>query len=181
MSDEKRGIVDEILEIEVEMFLRVPTGEEPSGRAHMEAMKTHRRGQFAAWSRTTCEGYLEDLKRARADGRNLMTLKYARMDNLVPRLSLNPLVTQIRNHYIRWQQEIIDHYPNTMRGGRDIDDFANYLSCELETYSDDTLALLWKDVQTHAEAGRNMSREVYEALAVQSGYASLDEMEARLT
>ena len=180
-SDErKRRIVEQILEIEVDMFLRVPTGEEPSCRAHMEAMKTHRRGQFAAWSAATCESYLQDLERARQDGKNLMTLKYARMDKLVPPLSANPLIGQICDQYVRWQREIIDTFPNTMRGGRDIDDFTNYLTSELETYSDATLELLYNDVCEHADAGRNMSREVYEDLARQAGYDSLEKMEAQL-
>ena len=65
MRESKDRIVEQILEIEVQMFLRVPTGEEPSCRAHMEDMRLHRRGQFAGWSQATCASYLEDLKRAR--------------------------------------------------------------------------------------------------------------------
>ena len=179
-ADRKRQTVEAILEIEVEMFLRVRTDEEPSCRAHMEAMKLHRRGQFAGWSAGTCRSYLEDLRRARTSGRNLMTLKYARMDNLIQPLSNNPLIAQIRDRYIEWQQEVMERYPNTLRGGRDLDDFANYLTSELETCSDETLALLWADVRACARDGGNMSLEVYRLLATQSGYGSLEEMEERL-
>ena len=180
MKEDRERIVEQILEIEVEMFLRVPTGEEPSCRAHMEDMQLHRRGQFAGWSRETCASYLEDLKRAKAAGKNLMTLKYARMDNLIPPISENPRIHQIRERFLRWQKEVIERYPNIMRGARDPDDFSNYLGAELETYSDKTLELLSADVEFCRRAGGNMSLEVYRFLAGQSGYASLDEMEENL-
>ncbi len=180
MSANKDKIVEQILEIEVEMFLRVPTGEEPSCRAHMEDMQLHRRGQFASWSQETCASYLEDLKRAKAGGKNLMTLKYARMDDLIPPLSQNPLVSRIRERFLHWKKEILARYPNIMRGARDLDDFSNYLGAELETYSDETLELLSADMEACQQAGGNMSLEVYRFLAGQSGYASLDQMEESL-
>jgi hypothetical protein len=177
MSEDRRRIVEQILEIEVEMFLEVPTGEEPSCRAHLEDMQLHRRGQFAGWSRETCASYLEDLKRAKAAGRNLMTLKYARMDDLIPPLSENPLISRIRERFLQWQREVLERYPNVMRGARDLDDFSNYLGAELETYSDQTLELLAADAQACHRDGGNMSLEVYRFLAEQAGYASLEQME----
>jgi len=179
--ENRNRIVEEILDIEVDMFLRVPTGEEPSCRAHMDAMKLHRRGQFAGWSEQTCSSYLNDLRNAMASGDNLMTVKYARMDNLVPPVSVNPRIEQIRARYVVWQKEVIARYPNTMRGGRDLGDFANYLGAELETYSDATLELLHADVEAAFGTGENLSLEVYRMLASQSGYQSLEEMEERLS
>jgi hypothetical protein len=180
MQQNKEQIVEQIVAIEVEMFRTVPTGQEPACREHLEAMQLHRRGQFAGWSQATCASYLEDLRRAEAAGKNLMTLKYARMDNLIPPLSENPLVHRIRQRFLQWQGEVIAHYPNIMRGARDLDDFSNYLGAELETYSDKTLELLFADVESCRRAGGNMSLEVYRFLAGQSGYASLDEMEQSL-
>jgi hypothetical protein len=177
MEAGKERILEQILEIEVEMFLRVPTENEPSCRAHMEDMQLHRRGQFAGWSGQTCESYLEDLKRAKAAGKNLMTLKYARMDNLIPPLSGNPLIHQIRRRFLQWQKEVIARYPNIMRGARDMADFSNYLGAELETYSDETLELLAADVEACHQAAGNMSLEVYRFLARQAGYASIEHME----
>ena len=78
------------------------------------------------------------------------------------------------------QEAFIREFPNIMRAGRDMDDFTNYLKSELETYSDKTLVLLRSDVDACRQAGGNMSLEVYESLAGQSGYASLDEMEKDL-
>jgi hypothetical protein len=143
-------------------------------------MQLHRRGQFAGWSLETCASYLEDLKRAKAAGKNLMTLKYARMDDLIPPLSQNPLIPRIRERFLQWQKEVIERYPNVMRGARDLDDFSNYLGAELETYSDETLKLLYADVEACRRDGGNMSLEVYQFLAGQSGYASLDQMEESL-
>lgn len=179
-SVDKATLIERILEIEVEMFLRVPTGEEPSCRAHTEEMKLHRRGQLTVWSEATLESYLQDLRRAQSDGRNLMTLKYARMDDLIPPVSESGRIQQIAAQFVQWQRTVISDYPNTMRSGRDIDDFANYLSSELETYSDETLDLLWNDVAAAISRGENLSRRIYEELARQAGYASLEEMESRL-
>jgi hypothetical protein len=180
MRESKERIIRQILEIEVDMFLKVLTAEEPSCRAHMEDMQLHRRGQFSSWSTATCASYLEDLRRAKAAGKNLMTLKYARMDDLIPPLSENPLIPRIRDHFLRWQKEVMVRYPNIMRGARDPDDFSNYLGAELETYSDETLELLAANVESCLQDGGNMSLEVYRFLAGQAGYASLDQMEESL-
>jgi len=177
MENEKNRIVHQILDIEVDMFRRVPTGEEPSCRSHLENMKLHRRGQFSTWSKRTCESYLEDLREAEQEGVNLMTIKYARMDNLIPEYSDNPLIPKIVDRFVTWQKEMLMNFPNMMRGGRDIEDFARYLRGELETYSDRTLGFLMEDVEEFSVKGENMSVAVYGFLARQSGYASLEAME----
>ncbi len=181
MAENKNRTVHRILDIEVDMFLRVPTGEEPSCRSHMEDMKLHRRGQFSTWSEETCESYLNDLQEAERKGVNLMTVKYARMDNLIPPYSDNPLIQPIADQFRVWQQDMLRDYPHVMRGARDIEDFSNYLKGELETYSARTLELLWKDVESYAARGENMSIAVYGYLASQSGYESLESMERALT
>ncbi len=180
MEERKKELVSRILDIEVDMFLRVPTAEEPSCRSHMEDMKLHRRGQLVSWSEATCESYLRDLQAAVERGENLMTIKYARMDNLIPSRSANPLIAEITGRYTLWQEEILKDYPNVMRGGRDLDGFRLYFSCELETCSDRTLELLWMDVSNALLEGVNMSRNVYEYLARQAGYETLEAMEESL-
>ena len=176
----KKELIESILELEVKMFASVPTEEEPSCRSDIESMRLHRSSQFAGWSESTCKSYLEDLKKANKSGINLMTLKYARMGKQIPPLSSNPYLSAICDQYVKWQQEIIDQYPNTMRRSRTIEDFRNYLCSELETYSDDTLSLLWNDIQSCCEAGRNLSLETYTYLAEQAGYSSLKDLEKNL-
>src|SRR6056297_729835 len=100
MEKEKNSVLHKILDFEVDMFRRVPTGEEPSCRAHLENMKLHRRGQFSTWSEKTCESYLEDLREAERKGINLMTIKYARMDELIPVYSDNPLIPRIVDRFV---------------------------------------------------------------------------------
>ncbi len=180
MHDDKNKVVHKILDIEVDMFRRVPTGEEPSCRAHLDDMKLHRRGQFSTWSLETCKSYLNDLQEAELKGTNLMTIKYARMDDLIPPYSKSPYIDAIVGTFVEWQKEMLEKYPNIMRGGRDIGDFERYLRGELETYSDKTLELLQRDVQHYEDAGNNMSVAVYEYLARQSGYGSIDELEGML-
>jgi hypothetical protein len=99
------------------------------------------------------------------------------MDNLIPRISSNPLIQRIRERFVRWQEEVIETYPNIMRGARDLEDFANYLDAELQTYSEATLELLAADVDTCCRAGGNMSLEIYKDLARRSGYDSIEVME----
>jgi hypothetical protein len=180
MDQAQKRIIAEILDREVAMFLRVPARQEPSCRAHLDDMQLHRRGQFSVWSPSCCESYLRDLRRAEEEGRNLMTIKYARMEDLIPPVSQSKWIPEIVSRFVGWQREMLSHYPNIMRGGRDIDDFANYLRCELETYSDATLELLWKDVDAFSREKQNMSKAIYEFLARQSGYTNIDEMEKRL-
>jgi hypothetical protein len=180
MSDEREHTIGRILDIEADMFLRVRTADDPSCRADLESMKLHRRGQFATWSTETCESYLRDLRAAEERGENLMTIKYARMDELIPPYSENGLIDEILERYRQWQREMIRDYPNIMRGGRDLDDFGNYLRGELETYSDETLALLRKDVEACSRRGENMAKQVYEYLARQSGYESIGQLERAL-
>lgn len=181
MSDERKAIIDRILEIEAEMFLRVPVDEEPSCHAHMNDMKLHRRVQCAGWSDGTCQSYLEDLINAKNSGMNLMTLKYARMDKLIEPLSDNPRIGEILDRFVSWQRDCIQRYPAIMKGARDIDDFTNYLRSELETYSARTLELLLADVVKAEREGLNLSIEVYRELARQSGYESIDDMEKSLS
>ena len=67
-------------------------------------------------------------------------------------------------------------YPSTFR---DRGDFASgvYLRSELETYSDQTLELYFKDISNALKEGRNLTAERYTFLFKQIGYNSIDDME----
>ena len=58
--------------------------------------------------------------------------------------------------------------------------FETYARGELETYSDRTLERLHADMVAKRARGINVSEEVYEFLAKESGYASLQEAERKL-
>ena len=141
-------------------------------------MRLHRSSQFAGWSVATLVSYLEDLRRSDIAGKNLMTLKYARMGNIIPRLSRDPRIAEILETCVAWQEVFIQNYPNVMKGGRDIDDFRNYFRAELETYSSETLKLLRADVEKFEFEGRSMVTEIYERMSRLAGYESIDDMES---
>lgn len=186
---EKDRIIDAILEIELVMFLTVNPQPTSSCQEYPESFKLHRRAQFYPWSLETLRSYLEDLREAQATGKNLMRLKYARMQGLIGSENTNPLVNEIVRLKIDWQKEMFPRYPAVMRGARPLSaggeseqmtSFEAYARGELETYSNRTLELLHFDLLSKLEQGINMSEEVYEFLARQSGYLSLAEAERRL-
>jgi len=190
----REDLIEEMLSIELEMFLSVPTERRSSCQEYPESFKLHRRAQFSAWSDQTLASYLADLREAKEQGRNLMTHKYARMDDLIPvahggesegSRSIDDIV---RIHY-SWQEEMFSKYPALMSGARPLgsgDDaaratsFETYLRGELDSYSERTLALLKADMVSMREGGLNMSEVVYEFLVKQLGYATLADAERTL-
>jgi hypothetical protein len=186
---ERGETLDHILELELEMFLAVNGDEQASCQQRPDSFDTHRRAQFAAWSLPTLQAYLDDLRTAQSIGENLMTLKYALMDGLIPRENMNPLIDEMVSIGLAWQAQMFERYPALMRGarpliGEDADDeatsFETYARGEYETYSDRTLGLLRADMETALAGGNNMSEEIYEVLVRESGYPSLVEAERLL-
>jgi hypothetical protein len=191
MSD-KGTLIDRILEIELEMFLSVKARRKSGCQDHPDSFRLHRKAQFSAWSPSTLLSYLGDLQKAEREGRNLMTYKYARMENLIPGGTRGPGIAEILEEIvgaqIAWQKEFAEEYPALMRGARPLSrpedtasatSFETYLRGELESYSDETLILLHEDTRRKLDGGVNMSREVYAFLAKEMGYSSLDEAERR--
>ena len=186
MSLVNEDIIERILARELKMFLSVPSVRKSSCQDYPESFKLHRRAQFLCWSKETLESYLHDLEKAEEKGINLMTHKYARMDNLIPPLSSNPLIDKIVGYHCAWQRSIMKKYPGIMSGGRPLssaDDsafltsFETYLRGELETYSDTTLELLNFDILDKNAKGISMAEELYTFLVKDKGYDSLDEAE----
>jgi hypothetical protein len=182
----KNDIIENILAIELEMFLSVPSAQKSTCQEHPESFKLHRRAQFSAWSRNTLKSYLHDLEKAMDDGMNLMTQKYARMDNLIPPLNNNPLIDVIIGYQCTWQREMMRKYPGIMSGGRPLSSaedsgfmtsFETYLRGELETYSDTTLEFLHQDILEKYAQGISMAEEVYHCLILDMGYESIEDAE----
>lgn len=186
--DAKEDIIETILDMELEMFLSVPSDGESQCQHHPEGFKFHRRLQFSVWSQDTLNRYREDLIRARQKGENLMTLKYARMQGLLTCRNTNPLIDQIVRQKMRWQAEMIRRYPAIMGGARPIgvgDDetmtsFETYARGELETYSDTTLSSLYADICAMLERGINTSEKIYQLQALRSGFDSLEAAETHM-
>jgi hypothetical protein len=95
-------IIEDILEMELEMFQAVPSDGQTACQVQPERFKFHRRLQFSVWSTGTLSCYREDLRRARHSGDNLMTIKYARMQGLIPPRNTNPLIDAILRIKMKW-------------------------------------------------------------------------------
>lgn len=184
-----QNVTEQILELEHNMFQNVPTTHRYHCQEDAQSFQLHRRAQFAAWSLPTLESYLQDLKEAQDAERNLMAIKYARMDNLVPCENFSPRIDTIVTTVLAGQKQFIEKYPRLMQGGRPVDkdqdssdmtSFETYLRSELETYSETTLGLLMADMMMLQNEGSNLSEVTYSYLAKQWGYDSIDDLEKSL-
>ncbi len=184
---EKDNLIENILELELNMFLNVHSRHPASCQENPDAFRFHRKAQFSVWSAETLQSYLDDLFKAKEQGHNLMTLKYARMENLIPPLNVNPIIDVIVQMELEAQQEMLSRYPNILGQGRPLEDdspgatsFKTYLRGELETYSDRTLELLYRDIQQIKDRGENWAQQLYTNLVRNLGYHSIDELEDTL-
>jgi hypothetical protein len=160
-----------------------------------------RSSQILSWNQEIADSYLQDLKRARTQGRNLMTEKYARMmeytspcefRRIAP--SLPPLdrdaaslVERLSRLSVGFMEELVEKYPHVASQGRPLyssDDsrytasFETYNRGELATYSSRTLQLLEDHYQTMVAAGKNPAEVVLQHTVAHYGYASLERAEA---
>lgn len=177
-EDEKyRELLNNIIEIELRMFLEINALEPFLCKEHPETFRAMRSMTHSVLSEKVLESYLSDLKKAEVGGRNLLTEKYARMDNRIPPLNTTFLIDDIVRLESRWMRELTLKYPHSFKAG--YRRFKLYLSCELETYSDGTLKLYANDIYKAMKEGRNLAEERYTNLFQQLGYDSLGEMERK--
>jgi hypothetical protein len=170
----REELLDNIVKFELDMFEQVRTSEPSLCKDRPETFKVMRGMSHAVLSTRTLKSYFRDLQKAKAKGRNLLTEKYARMDNRIPPLKSNRLIDDIVKLESRWMKELSQKYPRSFKGGSS--SFELYLSSELETYSDETLKLYFSDVSRAEKEGRNLAEERYTGLSRQIGYGSIDEM-----
>jgi hypothetical protein len=186
----REALIQEILDRELEMFLSVRAREPVSCQQDPEGFRLHRAAQFSVWSEETLGAYRNDLERAAQQGQNLMTLKYARMEALIPKLHedvrVYDLIDRIVGIEVEWQGEMIKKYPYLMQLGRPLHEegersvttsFVRYLRGELETYSEETLAHLHRDVTESHGRKENQAEHVYAHMVKSHGYASIEEAE----
>jgi gluconate kinase len=178
VSDKKdrEQILKEIIDIELRMFLTVQTSDPSACQEEPETFRLMRRAGYHVLSTETLESYLKDLQEALEEDRNLITLKYARIDKLIPTLNDNPVIGKIVEAEEHWLKALEKKYPSTFRNRADFAALV-YLRSELETYSDRTLELYFKDVSKALEEERNLTAERYTFLFQQIGFKSIDDME----
>jgi len=169
--------LNQIIEIELDMFLKVKAVEPAKCQEQPEAFRAMRGMTHSVLSRETLASYLEDLRRAGAEGRNLLSEKYARIDNIIPPLKDSPLIAGIVQIEQEWMRELSEKYPHIVNVGPG---FMVYLSSELETYSDETLELYFKDISAADKEGQNLAEARYTTLFKQLGYDSIDDAENKV-
>jgi hypothetical protein len=176
MNEKKRKkLITDIVERELAMFLQVRTSIPSLCQERPETFRTMREMSHTVLAPDTLASYLKDLKSAEKKGRNLLTEKYARMDNIIPPLSDNPLIGEIVAIEADWMEALKHRFPNTFRGDRT--PFEIYLCSELETYSDATIALYHRDVSSALKRGDNLTEERYRLLFESLGYTGIDQVE----
>lgn len=193
---------EEIAEIEWEMFQEVHN---QGGRADCQDDRTTffimRKSQLGSWPEELKASYLEDLLKAREQGKNLLTWKYAyMMERTAPKEYVNirkflPAVSEkkqkmidgIVEKQVRQFRELARSYPrfmgNARRGessgdGEGETSFETYLWGELRTYSERTLELYEAFMET--EEGRCLVKHIMADTARQYGYPSLEKAEQSL-
>ncbi len=176
-SDGKKELIKEIVDEEYRMFKSLFIKNSDRCKDNPKTFKLVRWAYFSVLSNETLQSYLNDLKEARKHGRNLLEEKYARMDELIPQIKENPLIDEIVTIRLNWMKELASKYPHVFEMNEK--SFANYLRSELETYSDRTLELIYKDLKEALKRGRNLLKDQYEYIFSKIGYNSLEEVERK--
>lgn len=198
----RNGIEQLILRNEWEMFQKV---QGIDGRApcqdQYETFVIMRLSQHESMPVEVLESYLNDLETAKSAGRNLVMEKYAHMmaqtdpeyyasiRHLLPPITeqAKEMAEKITSRYMLWEKEVEILYPNVRKNGRaaagvsadGTTSMANYLKCELMTYSERTLNLLLRQIEK--EPQKNLYRISMEKMARAYGYASLEAAETALS
>ncbi|MDD2735413.1 MAG: DUF4125 family protein [Desulfuromonadaceae bacterium] len=183
----KDDLLEHILNLEWDMFTAVKSAYPVSCQSSPDKFRAIRGSIFTMWTEEMLDSYFIQLSVAQKLGRNLLTEKYARMDNLIPPLTGSPYLDEIVAISEHWQLEVQCNYPalyesccRTMEHTGDGRNFSIYLRSELETYGDKTLELYHAYVKDAHDQGINLSLEALRHLVKESGYPGLELAESRL-
>ena len=187
----KNEVIKNILDIEWDMFQTIPVESKAACQeSSKESFLWVRESMFITWSADTLNSYYDDLVKTKDAGENVMTDKYALIDNLILPLSYNPFIDEIVKIEEKWQEELAGKYPAVFAAGRTLDPsgsqgagsvpFDVYRGSELQTYSDLTLDYLFRDISNALREGKNLSEQTYTQIYKAMGFSSLAEAEERL-
>lgn len=182
--DSRNQIISAIVSLEWEMFQQVKSAYPVACQNNPGAFQQIRGSIFDYWPIELLNSYRRDLLAAKKTKRNLITEKYARMDNLIPPLKIHPYIERIVAIEAVWQSEIKSLYPalyqrvcresNKSNNGSN---FCVYLRSELETYGDQTLKLYYEWVQLALKKNQNHSLDMLQALVQKGGFESVAQAE----
>ncbi len=172
--NEKKLIINKIIDIEEKMFVCVRTKEPADCQNMLRTFRSMRRMSFSVLECDTLNSYLDDLQEAERSSRNLVMEKYARMDNLIPVINNSDVINKIVQIEMGWMQKLHDLYPFSIKFDAG---FRIYETGELETYSNHTLDLYYRDLLTAYANDLNLCEKRYLNLYKELGYKSLEEVE----
>jgi hypothetical protein len=200
----KEELLNEIIETEWKMFEDVVNiGGLAACQEDPETFKIMRYSQEMSWPEPVLQSYLNDLKEAEKNGRNLLSEKYARMmestspleykniHHLIPKLEpeIPLLIDRIVEIMLEWQEEVSQKFPYITSRGRPlrmsedsqfVTSFETYLRGELATYSKRTLKLYFENISKQKSKEVNAAEVVLDYMVRQYGYKSAEEANERL-
>lgn len=184
----KDELIRLIVEIEWDMFQRVKSGVFAPCQLQPEVFKRIRGSVYETWTEEALESCRRDFEEAQYVGRNLLTEKYAQMDDLLGPVRENALIDRIVAIETQWQDEIRRNYPtlynrvcrstNPFNDGRN---FSVYLRSELQTYSDRTIELYHQAVTRALSRCENLALQSLNILVKKGGYRNLHHAEEYLS
>lgn len=187
-----------IAKAEFEAFDKVQNeGGRASCQNNWQTFKVMRMSQYMTWTEDMLLQYLYEFKTNFAEGRNMIEEKYARMmestapleyagfaDRLPPvSEEKRAIMEQVIGLQVRWMEEFAASYPNLADDARRIHtsedlpyetSYETYLRGELGTYSDRMLEMYGRYIVAHAQAGKNVAREIMENTVRFYGYQDLE-------
>lgn len=192
-----------IAKAEFEAFDKVQNeGGRASCQNNWPTFKVMRMSQYKTWDEDMLLQYLADFKINFSRGRNLIEEKYARMmastapeqyaqfADKLPAISEEKrmIMEEIIRLQVQWMEEFAVQYPGLADNARVIHtsedtpfdtSYETYLRGELGTYSDKMLELYGRYIVAHAQAGKNVAREIMRNTIQFYGYGSFEEAMAQ--
>ena len=200
---EREQLIFDIATAEWDFFQLVEnTGGRASCQDDPDTFFKMRMSQWMAYSDEVLKSYWKDLERAAEEGRNPIFEKYgrmmetaypeeyARMKGQLPQVSKEKAeqVERIVKIHLKWDRQMMEQYPNIRKKGRVMitrDDSAyegismeSYLRCELMTFSDQTVELIFRETMKAFDQGENLLKAIIQNETAFYGYADLEEAEA---
>lgn len=175
--EQKETLIQDIIQREEAMFLAVRASEPSDCQDRIKTFRMMRKMTHWVMPETFLESLRQDLARAEYAGRNLMTEKYARMENKISWANPNPLIADIVDIESQWHDALRKKHPLTFKDQGESS--STYFACELETYSYETVELYYGALTLALSEKRNLVEERYIYLFRGLGYDSIDEMEKK--
>lgn len=203
---EREALVEEIVRHEWDMFQRTTNeGGRAACQGNWPMFALMRTSQFMPWPVALIRSYLQDLRDAKCEGRNLVEEKYARMMASteperfrrdiaphIPALDGARVARQERivARQLDWARDFVAHFPHIGANMRVLSSdqdtlertsYETYLRGELGTYSPRTLAL-YEDFVARTQAhGGNLTQQTVAWTMRMAGATSLEEAERTQT